>query len=129
MILTGTDCATSASLVSTAAEVYGPPYLRPRHRRCFYCTALLVPATCFAPGTTLPPNAATFDHIFPRRLRPRCVSPEWHRLNKVPACWQCNNRKGDMPPALWAGIVPDTRRDAVTQRLARLEAGAAIIAA
>ena len=57
-----------------------------RKGRCHYCKnkGLIV-------------HADTVDHIVPRcQLIPLAAQPHWFRdLNRVPACFDCNNKKGN----------------------------------
>lgn len=103
------------------SAAYGPAYLPRRQRRCFYCGAPLVPASCFPDGVTQPDNLATTDHVYPRRLCPKSAPDAWFRKNKVRACLRCNGDKGDMAPTLWLQIVPRASRGRLMDRLAALE--------
>jgi hypothetical protein len=76
-------------------------------QRCFYCPAILVPYAC-AHGAVPADNAATFDHIVPRRIiriMTTALTPRWSKSNKVHCCVRCNTLKGDMSPLLWLALL------------------------
>jgi len=98
----------------------GPYYLLRRRRHCFYCRAMLVPAQCFPNGVPLPPNLATRDHVFPRRLIPAYAPQRWHEKNRVPCCAACNSRKSDQHPAEWLQCLPPSTRNDLATRIAAL---------
>jgi len=98
----------------------GPPHLPRRRRHCVYCRAALVPAQCFPPGVPLPPNLATRDHVFPRRLIPADAPQCWHEKNRVPCCAACNCLKADHHPAEWLQWLPPSTRGDLAARLSAL---------
>lgn len=52
--------------------------------------------------------AQTFDHIIPMAhaaLHTRRILD--HESNQVPACYKCNQEKGDMPPNRWFELHPE----------------------
>lgn len=108
--------------MTTKGVGYGPAYLPQRRRHCVYCRAALVPAQCFPPGVRLPPNVATRDHVFPRRLIPAHAPQRWHERNRVPCCVACNCRKADQHPAEWLRCLPPSTHGDLVARLAALAA-------
>lgn len=59
------------------------PKIRRRTGHCFYCKRQFEPT---------PLRKQTRDHVVPRSQG----GPN-HKSNIVACCWECNNRKGDMP--------------------------------
>lgn len=89
----------------------------------------MVPRGCFSGDPTeYPDDMATTDHVYPRRLRPMMAPEKWYRLNKVPACNACNNRKADLHPDVWIASIGKARHAAVADRLTRLNALSASLA-
>lgn len=62
-----------------------------RKNTCFYCNVTLLPGT--PPGTPMPQQGRTIDHIIPRCKGGMNVQP-----NKVFACWRCNSTKANEMP-------------------------------
>lgn len=59
-------------------------FMRVAPRRCYWCGVRLTR------GGTGRPTSATKDHLTPKSRGGNS------RENKVPCCYRCNNRKGDM---------------------------------
>lgn len=93
----------------------------PAHQ-CIYCPAELVPPPA---GGTLPDNAATRDHVFPRAILRESIGPHdphWYRRNKVWCCARCNWTKAGMHPLEWLARIGDYQpgRDRLANRLVAL---------
>lgn len=90
---------------------------------CFYCLRQLSEPRAYlfmAP----PRNMRTVDHIVPQA---RLVSVQgyptdakWRGMNKVPACFKCNNEKGGMWPLDWLRVMPSQGVEHFCKRLADL---------
>lgn len=74
------------------------------------------------PGRRQHPRAETVEHIVPQsKIREAGHGgTSWRALNKVRACFNCNNRKGDMWPLDWLVIVPDAGVIRLSRRLVEL---------
>lgn len=88
---------------------------RPTH--CYWCgreTRHVAPV-----DGKLPPDAATRDHIYPKRIRNRMSYVEVMRLSKtVLACYECNNARGSKSVEVWIAEMQDWRDRELAERLA-----------
>lgn len=72
-------------------------------RRCFYCGIEMMPVGYWVSVGRPHPDAETLEHVVPRGKGIK----RSHKLNKVRACWTCNNRKGGMDPLEWLVVCPN----------------------
>jgi len=99
-------------------------------RFCAYCpTPLVSPRLC---SGTLPPNAATRDHIIPRWLVRRdglgAQPQRWHCRNCFWYCAACNQAKAGLHPLEWLQRLHSTRRERLAVRLVALGVPAEAVA-
>ena len=70
------------------------------------------------------PHKHTRDHVIPKARLSAKLHPlhdaEWRLLDIVPACFACNNRKGDMWPLDWLVIMPEAGVQRLHDRLLAL---------
>ena len=98
----------------------------PRFRRgcrCLYCRR---PLTRWSgePHVTVPEDAATIDHIFPRwmirALGGDAAFERWYVRNKAWACPKCNGLKGALHPFEWIWALNAESRNLLGARLREL---------
>jgi hypothetical protein len=65
---------------------------------CHWCRKPMVLLSAEHRNASLPRNAATFDHVFPKWHERRWFNPRPSKPHPVVlACWSCNHYRGDTP--------------------------------
>ena len=92
------------------------PRLRPSAGYCFWC-GREVRVVALAQGK-LPPDAATRDHIYPKRQRSRMGYVEVRTKSRcVTACYACNNARGSMDFKEFRALTQDRRDVALAEKM------------
>ena len=60
--------------------------------KCHWCGVATV---LESPGPIHPPNRATLDHFYPKRIRARTPKGIKHAGHTVLSCYRCNQSKGE----------------------------------